>query len=318
MDVANLSIVDACCKPLQLCKQLPLPFEEDEKPTKRCSTCKIEKPIEGFYGKQSQCRKCKSRKVMEIQRRNRGYGKVRDRVILKQCQLCEKKVKTTDFNQRRNVCLDCASKQRKKEKEKPSCVQCGKPCSEKRNRFCSFACFNENRSFGFVEITCSNCGKVFTRKKRLAQKYSAHACSVQCANIVKASRMREVSQERRPKKTVQQVKKDFYEKRRQKRLVVNSRYKSLWFKKANRKIDGESNYKSTWYRKSMIATQTNRTRHHKAKVSKMRSFKDWDLCVRFQRKAIKSISVRRVRSDWKVKCETRGRELRRSKIRTSR
>jgi hypothetical protein len=309
MDVANLSIVDACCKPLQLCKQLPLPFEEDQKPTKRCSTCKIEKPVEDFYGKQSQCRKCKSQKIMEIQRRNRGYGKVREREILKECHFCGDKIKTRKFNQRRNACRNCAKKEREKERTKPTCIVCGKFCSSKKNRFCSYECHNKNRSLGFVEIICSNCGKIFSRKKWLAQKYLAHACSSQCAKIVTANRRREANQERYPKKTLQEVKESFYEKRRQKRLVVNSRCKSLWFKKANRKIDGESNYKSTWYRKSATATQTNRTRQHHAKISKKRSLKDWDSCVRYQRKAIKSISVRRIRSGWEIKSATQARNL---------
>lgn len=236
-------------------------------------------------------------------------GKTGRKSILRFCLNCQSHVTTRQWNNRRSCCKACAVQVRKQSRKKPSCLKCGKECNEKKNRFCSFECFNEYRSLGYVDLICGNCEKQFSRKKQIADLYQSHACSIECGKVVAAKRAKEQRDKKR--KPISQVKAEFYEKRRQKRIKANDEFKSLWFRKCNRKFAVEIDCTSRWMKKSKTAAVTLKSRSRNGIKSRRKQKTDWDKRVKSERNRIRIISKRRIRNGWSVKVATASRALKR-------
>jgi hypothetical protein len=310
MDVESLVQLNSFGKTSQIRIQLAFVFEDIEQ--KQCRCCRQNKNPKTDFARSTLCKKCHSQKIMEAQRRRRGYGKIRDKIIWKNCNLCNQSVKTTQWNARRQCCLSCGKKIRATETARPKCLQCGKGCSEKKNKFCSYDCHNKHRGFGFVEIACGNCGKQLKRKKWLADKHKAYACSLECGKIVAARRSKEEWKKRRPQlKSSDEARRIYKEKLRQARIKANDKFKSLWFKKCCIRFAVEIDCTCRWMKKSRTAVGTLKSRSRKGIEPHKKQETDWNDRVKSERKRIKIVSKRRIRNGWSVKVATASRALKR-------
>ena len=310
MDVESLIQLDSSGKIRNQGIQLAFSFEDTE--LKQCCCCRQNKNPKTDFASTNLCKKCHSQKCMDAQRRKRGYGKIREKIIWKNCNLCNQSVKTTQWNARRQCCLACGRKIRAKETARPKCLQCGKDCSEKKNKFCSYDCHNKHRGFGFVEVVCGNCGKEVKRKKWLADKHKAYACSLECGRIVAARRSKEELEKRGPLlKSPEEARRIYKEKSRQARIKANDKFRSLWFRKCNKKFAVEIDCTSKWMRKSKTAAVTLKSRSCKKVKAKKQEKNNWNDRTKSERSRMRSVAKRRIRNGWSVKVATASRALKR-------
>lgn len=302
MDVESLIQLDSFGKILNQRIQLAFSFEDTE--LKQCRCCRQKKNPNTDFVRSTLCKKCHSQKIMEAQRRKRGYGKIREKIIWKNCNLCNQSVKTRQWNTRRQCCLACGKKLRAKETARPKCLQCGKDCSEKKNKFCSFECFNEYRSLGYVDLICGNCGKQFSRKKRIADLYQSHACSIECGRIVAARRSKEELEKRGPLlKSPEEARRIYKEKSRQTRIKANDNFKSLWFRKSCIKFEKQLESKSRWSIKCNTAQMTLRKRSQKGFQKRRKTQRNWQKNIAREIKRIIYLKTRSQRNSWQIKID---------------
>ena len=97
------------------------------------------------------------------------------------CQYCDK---IFFGNKNRKYCsYDCSHSSRKR-REIHFCLECGKSF-ERQNwnvsaKYCSYDCKNKSQCCDVIDVSCSNCGKVFKRKNLKKHSGLNQFCSRTC------------------------------------------------------------------------------------------------------------------------------------------
>jgi hypothetical protein len=69
------------------------------------------------------------------------------------------------------------------------CIVCNHPLEQNQRKFCSRKCYHE---YNNIEVSCSQCGRLFRRTKSLVINREHSFCSIECRNLYQGKKLGEI------------------------------------------------------------------------------------------------------------------------------
>lgn len=196
------------------------------------------------------------------------------------------------------------------------CRFCGKPCKSKINVLCSKRCMGLEKSHGWTNVSCGNCGKVFQKKAYKIKLYKEHACSPECLKVVASRRAKEELSDKYAealkRKEIESAKKI----RKKKIEALEQKSRTDWFMQvcsAANELTATKRDRKGWKQKASVASQTLKGRlvlADKSETDLVKIATPWELVLsRERRRAIGKMAYN-YSSEWSKKVQTIPRNLR--------
>lgn len=263
----------------------------------RCRCCKVHKtPCDTLTVAKHPvrvCKSCKSKSVGRSQYEKKGKERKRSRLVIRFCADCNKPIKSRNWQPRHDCCKECFQARRLAKRTFSGCRYCGQPVKTRKRTFCSVKCMTDSKKKRH-QVSCIQCQKPIEVLENRFKARSYFLCSTECASNFHLKQRITTTERNEQKRLVKQR-----ERERKK-----TSFESRWIRRVGQcRSKIRSRQHDEWERKCHTASTGLKNRTASVRHNSSLDSLDWLLCVAIERKRIKTVAKRSMKSDWELKSE---------------